>query len=205
MLKKINLKIKKNIIWRLKSFYHLWYIYKIFNNIENKNYALVKLHPKFPLVKFGSDFDIYTNEKETLVQIFANFYNKKLKYKLTINNKKSGNVQLDLFYKNKFIYKFDIYCSEYNSSVFNNHFITNVIKSSITKKFFFLSWFNIQIPNETLDAVIRIFELYSFPEKEHHRTILRKQSKDILSNAFDEIMIYSVSPYKKIIEQINIY
>lgn len=204
MLKKIILKIKKNIIWRIKSFYHLWNIYKIFNNIENKNYALVKLHPKFPLVKFGSDFDIYTNEKEKLVQIFAKFYNKKLNYKLTINNKKSGNVHLDLFYRNNFIYKFDIYCSEYNSSVFNNLFITNVIKSSIPKTFFFLSRFNIQVPNETMDTVIRIFELFCFPDKEHHRTILRKQSKDILSNAFNEISIYSVGSYKKIIQQINI-
>ena len=56
--------------------------------------------------------------KEKLVQLFINFYNKKLKYKLTINNKKSGNVQLDLFYRNNFIYKFDIYCSEYKLKCF---------------------------------------------------------------------------------------
>jgi len=204
VFKKINLKFKKNIIWRLKSFYHLWYIYKIFNTIENKNYVLVKIHPNFPLIKFGSDFDIYTNEREKLVQLFSNFFNNKLKYKLTINNKKSGNVQLDLFYRNKFIYKFDIYCSEYNSSVFNNLFITNVIKSSVTKKFFFLSMFNIQVPNETMDAVVRIFELFSFPNKQHHRTILKKQSKEILLKAFDEISNYSVGSYKKIIQQINI-
>jgi len=204
VFKKIKLKLKKNIIWRLKSFYHLWYVYKIFNTIENKNYVLVKIHPNFPLIKFGSDFDIYTNEREKLVQLFSNFFNNKLKYKLTINNKKSGNVQLDLFYRNKFIYKFDIYCSEYNSSVFNNLFITNVIKSSVTKKFFFLSMFNIQVPNETMDAVVRIFELFSFPNKQHHRTILKKQSKEILLKAFDEISNYSVGSYKKIIQQINI-
>ena len=79
-----------------------------------------------------------------------------------------------------------------------------MIKSRITKKFFFKKRFNIQVPNETMDTVIRIFELFSFPDKEHHRTILRKQSKEILSNAFDEISKYSVGPYKRIIEQINI-
>ena len=107
------------------------------------------------------------------------------------------------FIGNNFIYKFDIYCSEYKSSVFNNLLITNVIKSSVTK-ILFLNRFKIQIPNETMDAVIRIFELFSFPDKQHHRTILKKQSKDILSNALDEISNYSVGPYKKIIEQINI-
>ena len=65
-------------------------------------------------------------KRESLRKYLTNFYEKKLKYKLTFNYKKPGNVQLDLFYKNNFIYKFDIYCSEYESVNHNNLFITGM-------------------------------------------------------------------------------
>ena len=203
MLKKIIIKLKKKIIWRVKSIYHLWYIYYLFSIIEKEMYVLVKSDPKFPFVKFGSDFDIFTIKRDNLVKLIVNFYSKKLKYKLTVNNKKSGNVQLDLFYKGIFIYKFDIYNFNYNSGVFNKALIPDVIKSSITKNFFFLSRFHIQVPNITMDSIIRIFELHSFPNKQHHREILKRRSKKIIKKASDEIPKYSILSFKEIIEQLN--
>ena len=203
MLKKINIKFKKNIVWRFKSIYHLLNIYYLFSNIEKEIYVLVKADPKFPFVKFGSDFDIYTNKRDDMVKLIDNFYSKKLKYKLTVNDINSGNVQLDLFYKGSFIYKFDIYSLSYNSSIFNKAFIPDVLKSSKTKNFFFLSRFNIQVPNITMDSVIRIFELHSFPDKQHHREILKRRSKKTITKATNELHKYSNVPYKKIIEEFN--
>ena len=115
MLKKIIIKLKKNVIWRIKSTYHLWIIYNLFNSVEQNIYALVKEDPKFPFIKYGSDFDIYTTEMEKFSEHFIKFYEKKNEYNLTFNYKKPGNLQLDLFHNNQFLYKFDIYSLEYES------------------------------------------------------------------------------------------
>ena len=78
MLKKINIKLKKNFIWRIKSLYHLWLIYSLFDRIEKNIYVLVKEDYRFPFIKYGSDFDIYTIEIEKFTEYLTNFYEKKL-------------------------------------------------------------------------------------------------------------------------------
>jgi len=203
MLKKINIKLKKNFIWRIKSLYHLWLIYSLFDRIEKNIYVLVKEHYRFPFIKYGSDFDIYTIEIEKFTEYFTNFYEKKIKYNLTFNYKKPGNLQLDLFHKNNFIYKFDIYSVEYKSVNHNKNFLPEVVKSRLTKNFFFFRKFQIEIPNPIMDSLIRIFELHTFPNKLHHSKKLRSQSNEIILQAEKDVTKYSDISYKNIFEKIN--
>lgn len=203
MLKKINLKFKKNFIWRLKSIYHLWFIYNLFSSLDKNKYTLVKEDPKFPFIKLGSDFDIYSIEILSLVNTFSDFYKEKFQYNLTIKNKKEGHVHLDLHFKNKFIYKFDIYSDKFKSNDFNERFISEVIESSTTKSFFFFIKQRVQVPNEVMDLVIRIFELDSFPNKQHHKKIIFKKPKKTVQKAFDIISNYSNKSYLHIKSEIN--
>ena len=203
MLKKINIKLKKNFVWRIKSIYHLWIIYNLFNSIEQNIYTLVKEDPRFPFIKYGSDFDIYTIEMEKFSEHFINFYEKKNKYNLTSNYLKPGNLQLDLFHNNQFLYKFDIYSLDYESINHNKNFIPEVVKSRFTKNFFFFKKFQIEIPNATMDTLIRIFELHTFPNKQHHSKKLKSQSNKIILQAEKEINKYSDNSYKNIINKIT--
>lgn len=203
MLKKINLKFKKILIWRIKSIYHLWFIYNLFTSLDINKYTLVKEDPKFPLIKFGSDFDIYTIDALNLVDTFSNFYKQKVHYNLSINNKKEGQVHLDLFYKNNFIYKFDIYSEKFKSENFNGNFIPEVIQSGNTKNFFFISKHQVQVPNEVMDIIIRIFELDSFPHKRHHKEIIFNYSKKRVFKAFEAISNYSNKSYLHIKNEIS--
>ena len=129
MLKKIILKFKKNFIWRIKSLKNLYLIFYFFNNIDKNTYTLVKEDIRFPFVKFGSDFDIYVRDIDKFSNAVKNYYKNKKRYSITLNKKVTGNLQIDLFYNNYFIYKFDIYSSSFLSNNFDKNFIENVISS----------------------------------------------------------------------------
>ena len=81
------------------------------------------------------------------------------------------------------------------SEKFNGNFIPEVIQSGNTKNFFFISKHQVQVPNEVMDIIIRIFELDSFPHKRHHKEIIFNYSKKTVLKAFEAISNYSNKSY----------
>ena len=77
-------------------------------------------------------------------------------------------------------------------------------KSNILNLLSCLTNSNTFFPKNIIKSLIRIFELHSFPHKQHHKKKLKTQSKEILLQAVSEITKYSNNSYEDVIEQIYI-
>lgn len=203
MRKKFVIKFKKKVIWRFRSLFHLFQIYKLFTLCNELNYSLVKKDPNFPFIKFGSDFDIYVENIEMFNNKIVKFFKNKKKYKTTTNTIEDGNLQTDLFYNDKFIYKFDLYNNCFISDQHNKIFITDVINKSQMFKFYFFKEFEIKVPNSKMDTIVRIFEIKKHPSKQHHLTLLKNTSKNLIKDIKIEINIYSDKSFDKIFNLID--
>ena len=153
MIKKINLKIKKNILLRLLSMFHLLSIYSFFTEVSNERYVLIKKDLNFPKVKIGSDFDIYTEDVSGLINKIEKYYKSKKNYTLTRNKINLDNEHLDLFYKQRFLFKFDLYGLSYQSKVHNDKFIKKVIETSSIHNFKFMYRYKVRLPSSNMGSL----------------------------------------------------
>ncbi len=191
MLKKYIFKFKKNKISRILSIAPLYRIFKLFTAMDKDTYVLIKEDLNFPFIKIGSDFDIYVVNLENFQKKITDYFKLFINYKTTYINCEEGHLQIDLFYKDKFLYKFDLYNEDYKSEVFMDTFIKDVIRSSSKKVFYFFKKFTISIPSREMDAIVRIFELYIYPEKKHHIEILNTYGSQYIKKISDQLHSYS--------------
>jgi hypothetical protein len=155
------------------------------------SYVLIKENQKFPFIKIGSDFDIYVLNIDKTEKEIIGYFNVIPNFKTTRIYCDIGHNQIDLFYNDRFIYKFDLYGTDYTSSTFNDIFIEDVIQNCLQKKFYFFKKFNISIPTKDMDIMIRIFELYLYPEKKHHKDVLKNNGVQYTESINDQILRYS--------------
>lgn len=191
MIKKINLKIKKNILLRLLSMFHLLSIYSFFTEVSNERYVLIKKDLNFPKVKIGSDFDIYTEDVSGLINKIEKYYKSKKNYTLTRNKINLDNEHLDLFYKQRFLFKFDLYGLSYQSKVHNDKFIKKVIETSSIHNFKFMYRYKVRLPSSNMDLMVRIFEYYQYSEKLHHKKFIENINNTAYEETSRQIETYS--------------
>ena len=175
------------------------YIYELFGSINSSEYVLVKIDPNFPFISFGSDFDIYLKDIGSFEKSITKHYENKTHYSLGKIVKTKSNIQIDLSFKNQFIYKFDLYAYDYESKIYNRNFILDVIKSKKKKNFNFIKKYSINIPDVTLGGLVRLFEYYENPHKHHHLNEINKLSKNKIQSLSKEIDLYSDLKLEEII------
>ncbi len=175
------------------------YIYELFGSINSSEYVLVKIDPNFPFISFGSDFDIYLKDIGSFEKSITKHYQNKKHYSLGKIVKTKSNIQIDLSFKNQFIYKFDLYAYDYESKIYNSNFILDVIKSKKKKNFNFIKKYSIYIPDVTFGSLVRLFEYYENPHKYHHLNEINKLSKNKIQSLSKEIDLYSDLKLEEII------
>ena len=172
MLKKYLYLFKKRLFWKTINIFTLFHIYKLFGQLNQFSYVLIKKSPNFPFLTIGNDFDIFVTDLDKFSEFIIGNYKVNKKFKTTKTELSQNHVQVDLFYKNKFLYKFDLYRHLYESKVYNKSFIQAVLESKKLETFNFFKSFQLFVPSKEMNILIRLFELYLNPHKEHHRKIL---------------------------------
>ena len=198
MFKKIKSLIKRvistlnvKVFLRITRVRHLFPLYQFFSKLKKDDYVLVKKDLNFPRVKIGSDFDIYTKNIEQLTIFINSYYKMRKNYHLTHNKLEDGHEHIDIFYRNRFKYKLDIYDNNLNSLIHNKTFIEDVMNTSSITQFRYFFKFEVNLPCDEMDLIIRIFEFYSHPHKIHHELIINSASESTLNNAKKKIQNYS--------------
>jgi len=193
---------KKKLLWKTFNFFVLYEIYRLFDQLKQYPYVLIKKSPIFPLINIGSDFDIFVKDLDKFSNAISEHYNSKKKFRTTTVEVKQNHIQVDLFYKNKFLYKFDLYGSMYESNLYNKTFINAVLETKISESFNFFRLNQIYIPSKEMDVLIRLFELYQFPHKKHHRSILMSYKDHDLKEIFNNLNIHAKIDLSSLIDEI---
>lgn len=185
MLKKLKIKLIEIVISFNKKFYllsahnHLNKIYNFFSENENFDYILVKKSKDFPLIKPGSDFDLYVSNESEFANLINSYFKKYDKYETKYVNSKIGSLQVDLYYKDKFLYKFDLMEATNVSKLFSKSFVNDsLIKKEVFSFIFKGKKMSINVPNNSYENLIRFIEQRLYPNKIHHLVYLDKLSDD---------------------------
>jgi len=198
-LNRVLLVFRRKIVWKITRVKHLMYIYTFFSSINSTDYVLVKIDPNFPFISFGSDFDIFLSDISNFEQSIQKHYKNKKYYKLGTIVKTKSNIQIDLTFKDQFIYKFDLYDKNYESKIYNRNFIWDVIKSKKERTYYFIKKYSINIPDLTYGSLVRLFEYYENPHKSHHLNEINKLSKNKIRSLSKDIDLYSDLKLEEII------
>ena len=133
---------------------------------------------KFPNIPQGSDFDLYVFDEDEFSKLVVDYFEKFDDYEIIFTESTIGSVQLDLLFKGKFVYKFDLFDSTHLPNLFNKSFL----EDSLNKKLFIISnlkkKMRINIPLNAYENLIRFVEYQMYPEKIHHLVHLDKLSDD---------------------------
>jgi hypothetical protein len=168
--------LKRKIILIYKSLYksatqkkHLNHIYIFFKEIKNHDYILIKKSKSFPNITQGSDFDLYVNKKSKFISLTKSYFEKLDNYRIDEIEIKKQKTHLDLYFKNKFIYKFDLIDSTHEISMFNKSFFLDALESKVKYNFVYKGKkMVINLPDSNYENLIRFVESREFPEKVHH-------------------------------------
>ena len=148
---------------------HLIIIYSFFNEVILEEYILVKKSIKFPYIPQGSDFDLYVLNEENFSKLIVSYFEKINNYEITLIKSKLGSCQLDIHYKDRFIYKFDLLDSAHIPDIFNKSFIEDSLNKKTVHHFLFKGKkMKINIPENAYENLIRFVEHKIYPEKIHH-------------------------------------
>ena len=161
------------------------HIYNFLNKNSDFTYVLIKKDLKFPYVDLQSDFDIITKNIELFEKNLNNYFSQITNYTLRSNKKGLEKIHLDILYKKKFLYKFDLISSIAENSVTQNN--TNLVSLIVNEKCLFsfnflFKRYSVSIPLLELETIIRLIELDNFPEKKHHKDFIDNQSKLTIRN-----------------------
>ena len=168
-LKKKLIQIYKNFFLYISMNKHLISIYSFFNEVILEEYILVKKSIKFPDIPQGSDFDLYVLNEENFSKLVVSYFEKIDNYEITLIKSKVGSSQLDIHYKDRFIYKFDLLDSAHIPDIFNKSFIEDSLNKKTVHHFLFKGKkMKINIPDNAYENLIRFVEHKMYPEKIHH-------------------------------------
>ena len=168
-LKKKLIQIYKNFFLYISMNKHLISIYSFFNEVILEEYILVKKSIKFPDIPQGSDFDLYVLNEENFSKLVVSYFEKIDNYEITLIKSKVGSSQLDIHYKDRFIYKFDLLDSAHIPDIVNKSFIEDSLNKKTVHHFLFKGKkMKINIPDNAYENLIRFVEHKMYPEKIHH-------------------------------------
>ena len=105
------------------------------------------------------------NEENFSNLIFSYF--EKINNEITLIKSKVRSSQLDIHYKDRFIYKFDLLDSAHIPDIFNKSFIEDSLNKKTVHHFLFKVKMKINIEN-AYENLIRFVEHKIYPEKIHH-------------------------------------
>ena len=202
MFKRFIFLFKKKLVWKTFNIFVLYEIYRLFDQLKQYSYVLIKKSPIFPFLNIGSDFDILVMDLDKFSNAIDKHYRSKRKFRTATVEVKKNHIQVDLFYKNKFLYKFDLYGSMYESSIYDKTFINAVLESKILESFIFFRPNQIYVPSKEMDILIRLFELYLFPYKKHHKKILMSYKDHDLKDTLDNLNIFSKIDLSSLVDEI---
>ena len=178
-LKRKYIKIKKKLLLFLSKKKHLTIIYSFFNTIISEEYILIKKSVKFPHIPQGSDFDLYVSDEDEFSKLVVNYFKKFDNYEIIFTESTIGSIQLDLLFKEKFVYKFDLFDSTHLPNLFNKSFLEDSLSKKIIHYFQYKNKeMRINIPSIPYENLIRFVEYEMYPEKIHHLVHLDKLSDD---------------------------
>ena len=132
--------------------------------------AVIKGGPQLPIVSRGSDIDIFSNLPQELIsRLTENALN--LGMEVKSRSLSSTHFHLDVFDREDFLVKFDIYGAppSYSRLEVKNRFLWELISESKKRT---ISGFEFPVPSKIHEALIRYFEYLDFfwngPDKVRH-------------------------------------
>lgn len=145
---------------------------KIFSNLSDISYVIVKLSPEFPDYKIGSDIDIFCYDipkvSERILACLNDYLSLGIKIDVTDNQKQ---LYIDIIENSEIHFRFDIYGSLPNyknvqikeaffSSIIENYRLNNVLD------------FECKVPSEIDECILRYIEYHEWyserPDKIKH-------------------------------------
>ena len=145
---------------------------KIFSNLSEMNYVIVKLPPEFPEYLIGSDIDIFCyNAQEVSGRILAclnDYLNHDIKIEVTDNEEQ---LYIDVIKNSEIHFRFDIYGSlpNYKNVRIKKAFFSSVIENYKLDNIFD---FPIKTPSEIDESILRYIEYHEWyferPDKIKH-------------------------------------
>jgi hypothetical protein len=107
--------------------------------------------------------------EENFSKLIVSYFEKINNYEITLIKSKVGSSQLDIHYKDRFIYKFDLLDSAHMPDIFNKSFIEDLLNKKTVHHFLFKGKkMKINIPDNAYENLIRFVEHKIYPEKIHH-------------------------------------
>ncbi len=171
-----------NLYFQYRTLFH---IYKLLDECANLEYVLIKKDKSFPLIGLQSDFDIITTNMDVFVEKVLYYFSLISNYKIKVNEKNPNKIHIDIFNREKFLYKFDL-----NSNIENNRITKNnsdLISLAINEKYvysfqFLFKSFVVNIPKLEIETLFRLIEHDCFPEKKHHKIFIDVQKESTITN-----------------------
>ena len=155
-LKRKYIKINKKLLLFLSKKKHLTIIYNFFNTIISEEYILIKKSVKFPHIPQGSDFDLYVLDEDEFSKLVVDYFEKFDNYEIIFTESTIGSIQLDLLFKEKFVYKFDLFDSTHLPNLFNKSFLEDSLNKKIIHYFQYKNReMRINIPSTPYENLIR--------------------------------------------------
>ena len=136
-LKRKYIKINKKLLLFFFKKKHLTIIYSFFNEVIFEEYILIKKSIKFPNIPQGSDFDLYVFDEDEFSKLVVDYFEKFDDYEIIFTESTIGSVQLDLLFKGKFVYKFDLFDSTHLPNLLNKSFLEDSLNKKIIHYFQF--------------------------------------------------------------------
>ncbi len=155
-------------------------IFNFFNTLVDEQYCLVKKATNFPNLYYGDDLDIVVGNVESFKYKFIKFFSMYDEYLIETNSNKDNKLQIDLKKDNTLILKFDLQFNKYESGKFRikKNFYADLFL--ILNKFVFYinnKKFEILIPINSFELLIRLLEYAKYPNKKHHKKFIVENLK----------------------------
>ena len=145
---------------------------KIFFNLSDISYVIVKLPPEFPLYQIGSDIDIFCYDVQKvsgrILACLNDYLNHNIKIDVTNNQKQ---LYIDIIHNSEIHFRFDIYGSlpNYKNVQIREAFFSSVIENY---RLYELLDYQYRVPSELDECILRYVEYHEWyserPDKIKH-------------------------------------
>lgn len=173
----------------------------IFEQLEDKQYCIIKLSNDFPRYTLGSDIDIFCYDIEDIARIILRcLQDQKLDAKII---KMGQQLYIDIMEGSNINFRFDLYGSlpSYKNVMIKEGFFPSVVENTIEVDG---GGCLVKVPNEVNECILRYIEYHEFfaqrPDKIKHIDYLLKktESSDVdLNIVLDKLHYYIQLPIVK--------
>ena len=136
---------------------------KLFDDLSEESYVIIKIADNFPNYKVGDDLDILCRDLELVSKIIINFISDYVNAfsKLQIHNRSSTHVQIDFTVNKKINIRFDLFAAlpSYERTKFKPSYFDIIIESC---RFATVQGCTVKVPNFIDDCILRYAEFNEY-------------------------------------------